>query len=54
MYIHNYLYMYVSVGPPSSFGPNLLSPSETLSMYMYIYIYMHIFMCIYVCLHVYL
>ena len=29
MYIYSYVYMYVSVGPPSSFGPNLLSPSET-------------------------
>ena len=29
MYIYSYVYMYVSVGPPSSVGPNLLSPSET-------------------------
>ena len=29
MYILSYVYMYVSVGPPSSVGPSLLSPSET-------------------------
>ena len=34
MYIHNYVYMYVSVGPPSSFGPNQLSPCETQCAYV--------------------